>query len=185
MSLTDLKHRYDIGEYLSSVGLNNKIVEVGVAYGQNAKLVLDKWKGNKMYLVDPYVKQDISQYASNMEDVNFDAMLDWAKDHLKDHIDRVEFVRKFSHDAVNDFENSSLDMVYLDGNRQNPVFENDLSLWYYKVKSGGIFGGHDYMDLNTPSYKCDVKSTVDRFFQGVPVHFTYDDDKVESWWVQL
>ena len=187
MSLQDLKHRYDVGEYLSSVGLNNKIVEVGVAYGQNAKLVLDKWKGDKMYLVDPYVKQDISQYASNMENVDFDAMLKWATEHLEPHKGRYEFIRKFSHEAANDFENGSLDYVYLDGNHQNPVFENDIRVWIPKIKKGGILGGHDYMNLDTPTYKCDVKMTVDDYVyhNGYQLHLTNDDDHVDSWFIQL
>lgn len=187
MKLTDLISRYDIGEVLSSNKLNNKIVEVGVAYGQNAKLILDKWKGRTMYLVDPYVKQDISQYASNMENVDFDAMLNWAKDHLRPHIGRYEFVRKFSKDAMNDFEDKSLDMVYLDGNHQNPVFEEDFRGWIKKVKYGGIFGGHDYMDIDTTSYQCNVKETVDRLSKemNLTLHFSPDDEGAPSWWIQL
>jgi hypothetical protein len=187
MILSDLKHRYDIGEYLSSVRLNYKIVEVGVAYGQNAKLILDKWDGDKLYLVDPYVKQDISQYASNMENVDFDAMLKWATEHLEPHKGRFEFVRRFSNDALSYFDDRSLDMVYLDGNHQNPVFENDFKGWIEKIKVGGIFGGHDYMDIDTPSYKCDVKSTVDDYVyhNAFDLHLTNDDDGVKSWWIQL
>jgi hypothetical protein len=187
MNLSELKHRYDIGDYLSKNGLNGEIVEVGVAYGQNAKLVLDEWKGEKMYLVDPYVKQDISQYASNMDNVDFDEMLKWATEHLEPHKGRFEFIRKFSNEAVSHFEDNSLDMVYLDGNHQNPVFENDFKSWLPKVKIGGILGGHDYMDLDTPSYKCDVKKTVDElcYYNGYKFHLTNDDDSVQSWWIQL
>lgn len=60
---------------------------------------------------------------------------------VKTHINPV---RKFSADAVKNYKRNSLDFVFIDGNHEHPFIDEDIKLWYPKVKSGGIIAGHDY-----------------------------------------
>jgi hypothetical protein len=55
-----------------------------------------------------------------------------------------EFVRKTSIEAAKDFEDESLDFMYLDANHRFEHVVNDLVAWVPKIRSGGIVSGHDY-----------------------------------------
>jgi len=76
----------------------------------------------------------------------------------------VNFIKKYSMDAVKDFKDDSLDFVYIDANHTFPYVVNDIWEWEKKVKIGGVISGHDYMilrDKNTRYGCCHVKHAVD------------------------
>ena len=58
-------------------------------------------------------------------------------------------------DAVKDFDDESLDFVYIDGNHLYPAVKKDIDLWWPKVKAGGVMGGHDY-DIVSSSHNIDT-----------------------------
>ena len=47
-------------------------------------------------------------------------------------------------DALADFEDSSLDFVFIDGNHTFDYAVSDIIYWSYKVRKGGIVAAHDY-----------------------------------------
>jgi len=53
-------------------------------------------------------------------------------------------IKKKSIDASADFEDGSLDAVYIDGDRRYESVIQDLTLWLPKIKKGGFISGHDY-----------------------------------------
>lgn len=56
----------------------------------------------------------------------------------------VELHRQWSMEAVHDFEDGSLDFVYIDAAHDFRHVAEDLVEWSKKVRSGGIVAGHDY-----------------------------------------
>ena len=58
-----MKSRSNIGEHLTSLGLINKGVEVGVFKGEFSKEILSKWEGT-LYMVDPWFP---SRYTKSRE----------------------------------------------------------------------------------------------------------------------
>ena len=68
-------------------------------------------------------------------------------------------------DAVKDFENESLDFVYIDGDHNFRHTAEDVYEWSKKVRKGGAVAGHDYW--NTPPYAqnvvCQVEAVVDAY----------------------
>jgi hypothetical protein len=50
-------------------------------------------------------------------------------------------------EALGDFEDESLDFVYIDGNHEFRYIAEDLFEWTKKVKKGGIVSGDDYFFL--------------------------------------
>ncbi len=50
-------------------------------------------------------------------------------------------------DALEDFEDNSLDFVYIDGDHNFKHISEDIYEWTKKVRSGGIVSGHDYLIL--------------------------------------
>ena len=47
-------------------------------------------------------------------------------------------------DAVNFFEDKSLDFVFIDASHEYEDVKNDIVSWLPKIKHGGILAGHDY-----------------------------------------
>ena len=73
-------------------------------------------------------------------------------------------VRKRSMDALADFEDNSLDFVYIDAGHDFLNFTLDLHHWKDKVRVGGILAGHDYSSF--PGYKnIHVKEVLTTYVQ--------------------
>lgn len=57
---------------------------------------------------------------------------------------RAKLIKKDSNDAVNDFEDEMFDFIFVDTYLNEEQVQKDLELWYPKVRTGGLFCGHDY-----------------------------------------
>lgn len=56
--------------------------------------------------------------------------------------DNVSIVHNFNELVVDNFEDESLDFVYIDGNHK--LTNKDVDLWIRKIKKNGYIGGHDH-----------------------------------------
>ena len=63
---------------------------------------------------------------------------------LEKYKDRYEIIRKYSHEAFDQFKDNSIDFIYIDGNHSYDAVKKDLELWYPKLKIGGVINGDDY-----------------------------------------
>jgi predicted O-methyltransferase YrrM len=52
-------------------------------------------------------------------------------------------IRKYSTDAASDFENESLDVVFIDMSHEYKDVKLDIETWLPKVKRSGHLAGHD------------------------------------------
>ena len=79
-------------------------------------------------------------------------------------------------DAVQDFDDASLDFVYIDGAHDFKNVADDVSEWTKKVKIGGIVFGHDYKRSRDTGgkYPVDVKDVVQAY--------TYSH-KIDPWFI--
>jgi SAM-dependent methyltransferase len=59
-------------------------------------------------------------------------------------IDYVNPIESDSVKAAEQFEDESLDFVFIDGDHRSDHVFNDLCAWWPKVKPGGLLAGHDY-----------------------------------------
>jgi predicted O-methyltransferase YrrM len=73
-------------------------------------------------------------------------------------------VRSDSALAAQSFEDSSLDMIFIDGDHSFEGCYRDLIAWHPKLKPGGIFLGHDCYP--------DVRKAVELFMKGKELCFT-------------
>ena len=60
------------------------------------------------------------------------------------HIDNIIKIKKTSIDASKDFENNSLDAVYIDAEHDYDSILSDVQTWKNKIKNGGVLCGHDW-----------------------------------------
>jgi len=58
---------------------------------------------------------------------------------------RIRLVRKYFDEAVDDFENESIDILHIDGLHTYDAVKNDFSKWFPKVKPTGIIIFHDIL----------------------------------------
>ncbi len=58
--------------------------------------------------------------------------------------DKIRFHEMDSNEAAKYIDDDSLDFIFLDAYLTGEQTKNDLEVWYPKVKTGGIFSGHDW-----------------------------------------
>lgn len=109
-------------------------IEIGVAFGENAENILSLLNIKKLYLIDPY-----ETYADPKRQ-NLRPWLQQTRERLAG--SKAVFIIKKSSEAINDVP--EVDFVYIDGNHNYENVKQDIELYYDKVKSGGIIGGHDF-----------------------------------------
>lgn len=131
------------------------IAEIGVAHGIHASEMLKYLNIKKLYLIDPFVK-----YKDTGVDYDFSEAKPQKMDALMACRDKIEWIKKYSMEAVKDFEDEYFDFVYIDANHQYEYVLEDIKAWLPKVKKGGVLGGHDY-DLDG------VKKAVAETFKNV------------------
>lgn len=70
---------------------------------------------------------------------------------------RGEFIRNYTVEASKQFEDESIDFVFIDADHSEEGVRNDIIAWTPKVKKGGFIFGHD---INWTS----VRNVVEEFF---------------------
>ena len=153
------------------------MAEIGVRLGKNASEILHSMNITRMYLVDGYEPyQDSEKSHCNLEEQNnyyWDMFQNLAPlFHL------VTLVTRPSKFASTLFPNKFFDYVYIDANHTEASVLEDMRLWYPKVKSGGVLGGHDMGDVNFPG----VEKAVIRFSEEKGVRFKHID---EDWIIDV
>lgn len=138
-----METRDSLGKYLTLLGLVNKGVEIGTFKGGFARQILNTW-GGTLYMVDPWRALE-ERYVDSSNHVNHPTAYLDTMNRLKGVEDRGIMIRALSEQAVNLFEDESLDFVYIDGNHAYDYVKQDIELWYPKVKKGGLVSGHDYL----------------------------------------
>lgn len=121
-------------------------VEIGVFKGEFSKNLLSGW-GGRLYMVDPWRALG-SDYIDSSNHKHHSSIFQDAMNSIEGYENRAIMIRALSEEAVDLFEDNSLDFVYVDGNHGYSHVKQDLELWWPKLKSGGIMSGHDYLIVN-------------------------------------
>jgi len=119
--------------------------EIGVWDGDFSEQILAITKPEKLHLVDPWLFQPDFRNSAFGREAHRDKMDDKylaVKEKFKDD-SRVTLHRMMSDEALESFDDGSLDWVYLDGNHNYEVVSNDLALALAKVKPNGVIAGDD------------------------------------------
>lgn len=139
-------HRDDLISDLKNLIPSGKGVEIGVFKGEFSKHILKNWKGT-LYMVDVWRPLgDEYEDDSNHKD-HLDAYQETMKN-IKGFEDRGIMVRATSKVAVDMFQDESLDYIFIDANHAYDFVVEDINLWFPKLKKGGMFSGHDYINMD-------------------------------------
>jgi len=148
--------RDDLPDFFKSLGLKVG-VEIGVAGGGFSEKLCQA--GLKMYSVDPYL--DYPDYSTESIQERLNSEFEKAKKRLAPY--DCTLIKKTSMEAVKDFDDNSIDFVYIDGHHGFKFVTEDIYEWSKKVRRGGIISGHDYLYAYKHAmhpYVCHVKQVV-------------------------
>ncbi len=184
-----LPTRNQLPELLNRRGLADTGVEVGVKMGVFSDVILRRWHGRTLISVDPWIEAPRDEYedVSNVGQAKHERFYEEALKRLEKYGERSVIWRMTSTDAAARVEPRTLDFVYLDARHDYDSVKEDLENWFDKIRPGGVFAGHDYLDGVRPEGSFGVKSAVDEFFaaRGLPVKTTYVDQRWSSWLVEI
>jgi len=156
-----MKHRNELPLFLKTNGYNIG-VEIGVEYGENACNILKNWDG-KLVCVDYWDNQEIHNYNEPCNFKNFNEVFSVFKENIKEFDDRVLVVKNKSDIASKFFPDEHFDFIYIDGNHSYLEVKKDLECWWSKLKKGGLFSGHDWLD----NFKPDDDKNVDVYYENL------------------
>ena len=162
---------------------NSKFVEVGSWKGKSAAFmaveVANSYKNIDFYCVDTWEGGPDHQDRDDL-----DSLYDTFISNMKSLENYYTPMKMTSLEASNQFENESLDFVFIDASHEYEDVKNDIAAWLPKVKPGGIFAGHDYYtDYDYfPGVKravneslADIKTQEDCWIYKVPLKFDESD----------
>jgi predicted O-methyltransferase YrrM len=117
------------------------ILEIGTAIGETAEYFLMQLPKTTVHIIDPYV--DYVDWNGN-QIVSQDNMYNYVLARFQSYGDRFVPYRKFSDDAFNDFAEDQFDLIFIDGLHTYEQVLKDCENYYSKLKTGGVFSGHDF-----------------------------------------
>ena len=137
------------------------MVEIGSYTGESTVIFANYFK--QVISIDPYVDNyDVNDIAC--KHVALQKVYEQFV-HNTHSFSNIKHIRKFSDQAVLDFEPESVDFVYIDGNHQYEFVKKDIENYYKIIKPNGFLGGHDYKYEAIKNAIKDTIITVDRDFQ--------------------
>lgn len=167
--------RDELPEFFVQQGYK-KGVEIGV-YKAEYTVQFAK-AGLEMYGVDPWVAYD--DYKTHPKYNLFQQRQDFLFGHaqrMAKPYPNIHFIRKTSMEAVKDFEDGSIDFVYIDGHHGFKYVAEDIWEWSKKVRKGGVVSGHDYGDYHPSAldpYVIHVRYVIDAYTKAT---------QITKWWV--
>jgi hypothetical protein len=189
-----LASRSELPEFLNRRGLLGTGVEIGVKRGLFSEEILNGWHGRTLISVDPWLEAPVGEYRdiANVSQSQHEGFYEETVERLARFGERSVIWRTTSADAAARIKSRSLDFAYLDARHDYGSVREDLELWFDKLRPGGVFAGHDYLDAEFPWGAVGVKSAVDEFFgsRGLRVRETYLEARGRpglppSWLVEL
>jgi len=149
MTTKDFSKVYVSGEglpqYINQLGEGTVGLELGVWTGENFANILQQCPGIKtLYGMDPYAPyQDWNRMITQeiIDDVKRQSM---ENIHLSGHEDKVQFFFNTAAEGLDLIPDGSLDFIFVDGDHSYENAKHDITNYYSKVRSGGLYAGHDF-----------------------------------------
>ena len=138
--------------------------EVGVYFGDHAKMMIDVLNLEELHLVDKYW-QDNNPFLDARTKIPHDEKYVW-------HIG-------WSVDVARSIKDEYFDFIYIDGDHSYESVSSDIKAWWPKLKEGGFMAGHDW--LIQPVQKA-VEDFVKKYKITDLKYLNDPDGKHEDWY---
>lgn len=141
------------------------MIEIGSYMGESTALFASSQLFREINTIDPHegVEEFNDLFGYTWEDVK----REW-KINTRHYDDIITLHNQYSYDAVNIFEDSGFDFIYIDGAHDYESVKRDINLFLPKLNKNGIIAGHDYHGEAWPDVCNAVMETVgkpDRVFK--------------------
>ena len=180
-----INHRDYMPNLLRFLKLNGKGIEVGTAKGDYSELLLLHSNLLLLYSIDHWHEQSKEEYSdiANISQAEHDNNKTLTQQKLNKFGDRSKILNMTSEEASKLFKDEELDFVYVDANHTYKAIKEDLGLWYSKVKKGGVFAGHDYLEGELSEGNFGVKTAVDEMVKEKKEKVFVCEETWPSWYI--
>lgn len=163
-----MKSKYDLLKYLAELGYA-KGAEIGVSEGYFSEKMLETIPNLELWCVDNWRQYSENRFGKSQAEN--DRKYQITVDRLAKY--GAHIIRETSMDAVKQFNDNSLDFVYIDANHGYDYVMQDLIEWTKKVRKGGMIIGDDYY----PMKKAGVVQAVDDYTKYHQIKFNLIDPR--------
>lgn len=167
-----MKNRIELAKYLSYRGC--KIgAEIGVEQGIYSEKLFQNIPGLQLFCIDSWENRPHVRH-SQAETESRERSYKECQERLAPY--NATIIRAKSMEAVQTFQDNTLDFVFIDANHEYSHVKDDIREWTKKVKVGGIVAGHDY--YITKAGNSGVIDAVDEYARenGLTLRVTDWDD---------
>ncbi len=183
------QYQVDVQGMVGSVALSklfaelkfNKGVEVGVDRGYFSEVLCKDNPNLELSCVDPWKRGAFPEGNPYRVDQKYH------DECYKESVKRLApynttIIKKTSMDALEDFEDNSLDFVYIDANHDFVNFIQDLHYWIKKVRHGGIVSGHDFAYYSYKKFNHVKRALLaySREYRMIPIFAVMYDEHPEA-----
>jgi hypothetical protein len=166
--------RLEFPKLLKELGFK-KGAEIGTDKGVYAEELCKA--GLMLYAIDPWLAYD--EYPSRGKQHDFNVNYIITKKKLANY--HCEIIKSTSMEALELFEDESLNFVYIDANHDFKYISEDIAGWTKKVKPGGIVCGDDYDWYHKFHLRTDVKDAVNAYVANKRPLFLFKKDRAVNW----
>jgi len=176
-----MRHRDELGPWMTTRGYR-VAAEIGVWRGEFSARVLSTWDGT-LHMIDAWRHLENYQDQCNLSDDEHSKCFEAAQRVAEAFMPRGVIWRELTPVAAARFPDGFFDLIYLDANHSYEAVMADLAAWTPKIRAGGTFCGHDYMDGVRQEGVFGVKTAVNEFFKRPPEIIT--KEHYPSWFYTL
>lgn len=152
---------------------NATFVEIGCWKGKSssfmAEQIMESRKGIKFYCVDTWKGTLTEDIHKNDPDVINDRLFEVFNENMSPFTGHYTPIRSTSLEAATQFQDNSLDFIYIDASHEYKDVKNDIKAWLPKLKKGGTIAGDDF---NSPQVSKAVRQAFGRSIV-TPNRFTW------------
>ena len=182
----EIKYRSQLPELLQHLGLKGDAVEIGVAEGRNAEVLIKSENITKIYLIDNWSHLNQAGdggHPQSWHDTNYKE----AHERVEPFKEKAVFLKGMSSEMIKQIPDDSLVLAYIDGDHSFNGCFNDLINVCPKVKSGGVISLHDYENLSYGVNHAVRKFLVENGYKLDDLHTTEEDgdlNMVSCWFIK-
>lgn len=172
--------RETLPNLLNDLNLTGWGAEIGVWEGYFSEVILKESKLSLLFSIDAWSAQYIKDKWSQNQ---IDEAYKTAINRLLPFRERSICLRATSILASQLIPNESLDFVFIDALHTYDAVRQDLTIWWDKVKSGGVFSGHDFFHRENKSQQdWGVIEAVEEFAAEKSFVFQTTSERMASWY---
>lgn len=162
---------YGLGEMIQKLS-QPKVLEIGCDVGDTSQFLLDSNPECVLTCIDPYANY-VDWNGKNINDR--ESVHQGFLNRLQKYGNRFNLIRDYSDNVAEKFSDEYFDVIFIDGLHTYEQVKKDCENFYSKVKTGGIFSGHDYGVIQG------VAQAVDEFAKQIGKEIKFTECDVWYW----